>query len=128
MSSTVTITQTSSSAPIARLGDDHKRPLPKVSAFDSAIVTTDEIIAALRTAGGCIIRNAVAPSQLAQIETDTRPYLDADEPWGGEFFPIQTRRMNGLAGKSKIFMKEVVCYKPYQDRAKTVCRAHGRAI
>lgn len=120
MSSTAVITETATLSSSSKLGNDHKRPLPEVKAFNSAAVTTDEIIAALRQAGGCIIKNVVSAPHLAQIEKDTRQYLDADKAWEGEFFPIQTRRMNGLPGKSKTFMKEVVCYKPYQDVCRTV--------
>lgn len=99
--------------------DDHKRPLPEVESFDEGAVTTEQIVSALSRAGGCIIRHAVSSPNLSLIEKDIRPWLNADKPWEGDFFPIQTRRVNGLAEKSKSFMDNVVCYKPYQD----VCSA-----
>lgn len=100
--------------------DDRKRPVPEVKIFDNATVTHDEILDSLIKAGGCVIKNVVPAADLAQIEKDTRPYLDADKPWNGDFFPAQTRRVNGLAGKSKAFMEKVVCYKPYQDVCRTL--------
>lgn len=95
--------------------DDHQRPLPQVQAFDKATVTTEQLVAALAEAGGCIVKNAVPSTDLALIEKDVRPWLDADKPWAGDFFPIQTRRVNGLAEKSKVFMDKIVCNEAYQD-------------
>lgn len=95
--------------------DDRDRPLPPVQSFDSANTTADEIVAALIKAGGCIIRNAVHSNQLAAIEKDTRPYIEKDRVWGGEFFPRETRRVTALAEKSKAFMENVVCCSLYQQ-------------
>lgn len=100
------------------LQDDLKRPLPKVEVFDHASVTPDQIVAALIEAGGCVVKNAVSTADLALIQNDVQPYLDADKPWEGDFFPRETRRVNGLAEKSKVFMEKIVCYEPYQ----TVCK------
>lgn len=102
-----------------KIGYDHKRPLPDVSSFEHDTVTTEQIVSALAKAGGCIIRNAVTPANLSSTEQDTRPWPEADKPWAGDFFPIQTRRVNGLAEKSKAFMEKIVCYQLYQD----VCTA-----
>lgn len=118
MSATVTAPAESSS--IALKGDvDYQRPLPAVAVFDSSTTTADQVVEALIRAGGCIIKNAVPTEVLAEIEKDTRQYLDADTEWKGNFFPKQTRRVYGLAGKSKTFMKNIVCYQLYQD----VCTA-----
>ncbi|KIW36009.1 uncharacterized protein PV06_11684 [Exophiala oligosperma] len=62
----------------------------------------------------------MSTEDLAAIEKDTRIHLLADKPWDGTFFPIQTRRVNGLASKSKIFMEKLVCYQAYQDACDTL--------
>lgn len=100
--------------------DDRDRPLPEVKAFDSATVTNEEIVAALIDAGGCVIKNVLSPEVLAEIERDTREHITADKPWDGTFFPIQTRRVNGIASKSKIFMEELVNNKILQDCSNTM--------
>ncbi|OIW35100.1 phytanoyl-dioxygenase family protein [Coniochaeta ligniaria NRRL 30616] len=89
--------------------------IPSVPVFDNATATVDEVVQGLIKAGGVVIKNAVAAEDLASIEKDTRPFLDADKEWNGEFFPKETRRVNGLAQKSKVFMKSIVCNNLYQD-------------
>ncbi|KAI7977572.1 hypothetical protein EIK77_000522 [Talaromyces pinophilus] len=118
MSATVTAPAESSSI---ALQDEvgHQRHLPSVAVFDSSTATADQVVEALIKAGGCIIKNVVSTDALAEIEKDTRQYIDADTEWKGTFFPKQTRRVNGLAGKSKTFMKNIVCCQLYQD----VCTA-----
>jgi ectoine hydroxylase-related dioxygenase (phytanoyl-CoA dioxygenase family) len=101
-------------------GDDRDRPLPEVKTFDSTTVTNDEIIAALISTGGCIIKNVMKAEDLAAIEKDTRAHLLADKSYNGTSFPMQTRRVNGLASKSKVFMEKLVCYKGYQDVCDTL--------
>ncbi|TVY32182.1 Dioxygenase [Lachnellula occidentalis] len=100
--------------------DDRDRPLPEVKSFDSATVTNEDIVAALVKAGGCVIKNVLTPDVLAEIEKDTREHITADKPWDGTFFPIQTRRVNGLASKSKIFMEKLVNNKILQDCSETM--------
>lgn len=95
--------------------DDRDRPLPTVEVFDSTSVTDDQIISALIKAGGCIIRGAISSTALETIERDTRPEIDSGVEFKGSFFPSQTRRVNGLASKSKVFLDELVNYKPYQN-------------
>ncbi|KAL7623797.1 hypothetical protein AAE478_005350 [Parahypoxylon ruwenzoriense] len=90
------------------LADDRSRPVPTVPIFDSATATVDEVIDRLIRAGGCVVRGAVAPEVLAQIEQDTRRYILADGEWAGDFFPKETRRVCGLAGKSKAFTEGIV--------------------
>lgn len=100
--------------------DDRDRPVPEVKSFDSATVTNDEVVKALSEAGGCVLKNLLSADILAQIEKDVREHLDADKPWDGTFFPIQTRRVNGLASKSKVFMEELVNHKILQECSKTM--------
>jgi hypothetical protein len=58
-------------------------PLPQVQTFIAGTTTTAEVVAALREAGGCIVRGLVQKESLGQIERDLRPHLDADQPWNG---------------------------------------------
>jgi hypothetical protein len=53
-------------------------PLPKVQSFNAATVSTDDLIKALKIAGGAIIRNFLNTDDATQIEHDVRPHLDAD--------------------------------------------------
>ncbi|PWY93225.1 phytanoyl-CoA dioxygenase family protein [Aspergillus sclerotioniger CBS 115572] len=75
----------------------------------------DDVIHALIQTGGAIFRNFVPPCTLEQIETDVRPFLHADKPWTGDFFPPETRRVCGLAGKSRTFTNKVVGNALYQE-------------
>ncbi|KAK4186966.1 hypothetical protein QBC35DRAFT_452798 [Podospora australis] len=72
------------------------------------------ITSSLITTGGVIIRNLLPPSILSTIESDVRPFIEADKPWSGSFFPPQTRRVFGLAGKSPTFMTSLVADPLYQ--------------
>lgn len=87
MSQTVTA-QAEPSFSIAHQGtDDRERPLPEVPIFDNATATAEQIVQGLIKAGGCVVKGVVPPEAIAEIEKDTRPYLDADTEWNGDFFP-----------------------------------------
>lgn len=58
-----------------------KSPLPEVKSFDAATVTVDELVAALRVAGGVVIRNMLNKEELDAIEGDVRPWLNKDKAW-----------------------------------------------
>ncbi|KAI1610594.1 hypothetical protein EDD36DRAFT_444442 [Exophiala viscosa] len=93
-----------------------KRTAPEVPAFHNDSVKLEEVIDALRVAGGCVIRGAVPVKDVNQIEKDVRPWLDADVPWEeGGFFPRETRRAHGLAQKSPTYMKSFVMHPIYQQ-------------
>lgn len=119
MSTTVTQTNDVSKVPSEpRPDDDRSRPLPPVRTFDAASANTTEVVAALIEAGGCFIKNAVSPETLEALEKDLRPHIEADEQWEGDFFPKETRRVMGLAGKSPLYTKSIVLHPLYQG----VCR------
>ncbi|KAF2121339.1 hypothetical protein BDV96DRAFT_594549 [Lophiotrema nucula] len=85
-----------------------KSPLPEVKEFDAATATIDDLVAALKVAGGVIIRNLLAQDELDNIEKDVRPWLEKDKPWDGYAFPAETRRAYGLIGKSETFALRIV--------------------
>lgn len=89
---------------------------PDVPDFNSKTATPEEVVQGLIRSGGCILRNAASLEELAAIEADTRPWIDKDLEWkGDESFPRETRRVCGLATKSKAYMEVVVANKLYQD-------------
>jgi ectoine hydroxylase-related dioxygenase (phytanoyl-CoA dioxygenase family) len=90
------------------------KSLPEVQQFGSDPSNSDKIVKALILSGGVIIRSLLSDSILAVIEKDVRPYLEADKPWEGKFFPPETRRVYGLAGKSASFMHNIVADPLYQ--------------
>jgi len=84
-------------------------PLPEVKSFDASTVTIDELVTAIRVAGGVVIKNVISVEETKKIENDIRPWLDKDKAWeSGEFFPKETRRAFGLASKSPTFATKVI--------------------
>ncbi|KAF2135830.1 uncharacterized protein K452DRAFT_260076 [Aplosporella prunicola CBS 121167] len=81
---------------------DPNEPLDE---FDALTVTKDEVVQSLIRNGGCIIRNILNTDETASLEAQIRPFLSADQPWDGDFFPPQTRRVMGLAGKVPAFIR-----------------------
>ncbi|KAL9074149.1 MAG: hypothetical protein Q9157_004497 [Trypethelium eluteriae] len=79
-----------------------KSPLPEVKEFDAAKVSVDEVVDALKVAGGVIVRNILTEKELGEIEADVRPWLDEDKPWE------ETRRAFGMIGKSNTFALRIV--------------------
>lgn len=87
--------------------------IPAVRTFD-ANADPKEVIAALKLSGGCKIKNAVSKDILVQVEKELRPHIEADVVWEGDFFPIQTRRVEGIIGKSPICAESIINHALYQ--------------
>lgn len=102
--------------------DDRSRPVPAVPIFDATNPTTTPpcIIQAMIKAGGVILRHAITPEILTTIEHDTRPYIQTDTEWTGTFFPKETRRVCGLAGKSQSFIEGIVGNALFQSISDTL--------
>lgn len=60
-----------------------KLPLPEVKEFDSSSATVDDVVNALKIAGGVIVRNFLDMEDIDRILKDVNPYLDSDKPWDG---------------------------------------------
>lgn len=88
--------------------------LPQVEEFTPNPSNVDAVVQSLARVGGVVIRGLVPKAKLDTIERDVRPYLDADSPWVGDFFPPETRRAFGLAGKSSTFMQSIPLDPLYQ--------------
>ncbi|EME89570.1 uncharacterized protein MYCFIDRAFT_128824 [Pseudocercospora fijiensis CIRAD86] len=94
-------------------GHATKADLPKVAILDNTS-SVDEVVEALKIAGGCVIKNAVPHEDLDTIQNDLRPLLEADTPWEGDFFPEQTRRCYALIPNSRTCAEKVVMHPLYQ--------------
>ncbi|KAL4799537.1 hypothetical protein BDV19DRAFT_385304 [Aspergillus venezuelensis] len=97
---------------LSTITDDRLRPVPEIQSFTNGEASTSEILAALIRSGGMIICSAVAAEHLDQIERDTRPKLgDFMLPNNidhfNDFFSAETKRVLGLAVKSKTFMEQI---------------------
>ncbi|EXJ79517.1 hypothetical protein A1O3_07796 [Capronia epimyces CBS 606.96] len=110
-------------SPVVKYGDDRDRPLPELQILQSATATAEAVVAALVQSGGCVVKNLIHADGLAEIEKDTRPYLNAADTWEGSFFPKETRRVTALAEKSTAFMETIVGNKLYQDLCKIMLRS-----
>lgn len=62
-----------------------------IDSFDYGSVTVDQIEDSLKRNGGCFIRNFMSTTDADTLATQMRPFLEADKPWEGEFFPKETR-------------------------------------
>lgn len=108
MSATQTETRTAANTSLG------KPCSPPVPVLDASKTNVEEILQKMAVAGGVIIRNLLAREDVRQIETDIRPWLDADKAWEGGFFPPETRRAYGMASKSKTFVEKLVKNPLYQ--------------
>jgi len=61
-----------------------KSALPDVEEFDSSSVVVEDVVNALKIAGGVIVRNFLGTEEIDRILKDVNPYLDADKPWDGK--------------------------------------------
>lgn len=86
-----------------------------IESFDANTIDAETAVKSLIKNGGCILRNVVNKDDLAAIETDVRPHILKDQPWQGEFFPPETRRVTGLVQKSRTFTERVPGNPVYQE-------------
>ncbi|KAB5549603.1 phytanoyl-dioxygenase family protein [Coniochaeta sp. 2T2.1] len=116
---------------LSKITDDRLRPLPDLQVFESGTATTEEVIAAMIKTGAVIIRNAVDEKTLDLIEADTRPYLgdyhkgrDNDEDKLSGFFSKESKRVLGLATKSKIYMDAIAQHPIFKAVRDELLTAH----
>lgn len=72
---------------------------PSLQRIDASDI--EDLKKAIIDDGAVIIKNFTTPELVDQVNTDTRPYLDADKPWMGAMFPPETRRCARLVSRSK---------------------------
>ncbi|KAJ5325958.1 Phytanoyl-CoA dioxygenase [Penicillium brevicompactum] len=74
-----------------------KQPqVQRIDRFDVA-----GIIQAIIDDGCCVIKNFTSEETINDVNSEARPYIDADKPWKGDLFPPETRRCANLMGRSK---------------------------
>jgi len=99
------------------LAEDSKAAV--VESFDANTVSSETLIESIVRNGGVILRGVVNKEDLAAIEADVRPYIMKDQPWKGEFFPPETRRVTGLVQKSPTFTERI----PGNPLYRSICTA-----
>lgn len=87
--------------------------LPEVKSF-SVDADIKDIIKAIKLTGGCVIKNAVGKDILKQVERDIRPHLDSEITFEEDFFPKETKRIEGMIGKSLTAAEHIVNHPVYQ--------------
>jgi len=86
-----------------------------VDSFEAGTATAEEIVRSIARNGGCFLRGLIDRESLDLMIKEVQPYLDADEPWEGEFFPKETRRVNGLPTKSPTYTEKVLAHPLYVE-------------
>ncbi|KIW21096.1 hypothetical protein PV08_01675 [Exophiala spinifera] len=81
---------------------------PALSEYNASSTSSSELVAAICRDGGVIVRNFASNSTLGALEQELRPHLEADEGYEGEFFSKETRKAQGLAGRSPTFCKDIL--------------------
>ncbi|KAF2491703.1 phytanoyl-CoA dioxygenase family protein [Lophium mytilinum] len=99
----------------------------EIDSFDAATANVDSIVQSMIKNGGCYIRNIISPADAAAIEKDARPFLGFDEGWKPDFWPKETRRVNGLAGKSRVFMDKIASNPLYEQVAAAFLTTKSKA-
>lgn len=103
------------------LSEDSKAAV--VDSFDARTVNPETVVESLLRNGGCIVRGIVSKEHIAAIDRDVRPHIMKDQPWRGDFFPPETRRVTGLVEKSPTFKTKILGNKLYQDVSNTLLTA-----
>jgi hypothetical protein len=61
-------------------------PLAEVKTFHASSCNVEDLVSAIRVAGGVVIKDMLNKDEIAELEKDTRPWLEQDTPWGkGQF-------------------------------------------
>lgn len=88
-----------------------------VGDFVHGKVDVDTVVRALIQDGGCIIRNVATTVEVARMHEETTPWFDKSVTWGGKFYPKETKRVYGLAGKSATCAQVMIGNQLFQDVA-----------
>ncbi|KAL4953496.1 phytanoyl-CoA dioxygenase [Aspergillus filifer] len=65
----------------------------------------DDITYLLKRDGGVVLRSLISQDDLDKTYDEIKDRLEEDLEWEGEFFPKETRRVNGMIGKSPTYVK-----------------------
>ncbi|OAA42552.1 phytanoyl-CoA dioxygenase family protein [Cordyceps fumosorosea ARSEF 2679] len=95
------------------LQNTHTSPFQQV---DYATATAAACIEALKHDGAVIVKKVLPPDILDQIKQDVAPAFARDVPFAkSNVFPKETRRANGLIGKSPAFTNQIIGNHLYQS-------------
>lgn len=84
--------------------------------LEYASATAAACIQALRHDGAVILKNVLSSEVLDQIKQDVAPAFSRDVPFArSNVFPKETRRANGLIGKSPAFTNHIIGNALYQS-------------
>jgi len=86
-----------------------QKSLPIVQSLPSDALLED-VINALKSAGGVTIRDFLSQETLGKMENEVRERLELDEDWEGEFFPPETRRCSALVAHSPTTATEMIAH------------------
>jgi len=74
----------------------------------------DEVVACLQRDGAVVLVDCIPPPTVAAIEAELAPYVDARDPGFlhhvDDFYGGNTKRIQGLAGKSRTFIEELLLH------------------
>ncbi len=73
--------------------------MPKLETLP-ATASPDEILAVLKRDGALILKDVLTKDQIAQVLTETMPYIDATEPGRDDFTGRKTTRTGALVARS----------------------------
>lgn len=79
-----------------------------VQEYQASTAMSEDLVKAICRDGGVIVRGFASKTTLESLEKEIRPHLDADEGYEGDFFSKETRKANGLAGKSTTFCHDLL--------------------
>jgi ectoine hydroxylase-related dioxygenase (phytanoyl-CoA dioxygenase family) len=88
---------------------------PRVGTLSAQSATADDVVQALIRDGGVVVRNYVSSETLSKLKAELSPYLAHDEGYEGAFFPRQTRRVLGVAGKSPTYCEELIAHPLWKE-------------
>ncbi|KAL3478458.1 phytanoyl-CoA dioxygenase family protein [Aspergillus californicus] len=76
-----------------------------IQTFDAESVQVIEILGALSSDGGIIVRNLIKAETLSDITTELQPHFS--DFWKGDIFTSKSRVVSGIATKSHSFIKHI---------------------
>ncbi|KAJ5682154.1 phytanoyl-CoA dioxygenase [Penicillium macrosclerotiorum] len=64
-----------------------------------------EIISILKRDGGIIVKGLIREEDIDKANEEVKTRLEQDQPWDGEFFPMETRRAPSLIARSPTYTR-----------------------
>ncbi len=100
--------------------------MPKLETLP-ATASPDEILAVLKRDGALILKDVLTKDQIAQVLTETMPYIDATEPGRDDFTGRKTTRTGALVARSAA-CRDMVANKTIVAAAESFIKPFGERI